>query len=335
MKFIFELSKEHKTLPVAEILACLRAEKINYKAIESNEDVLVVDTDVEESNIKKLASRLSLTFYIDEMLFSCLPSTVEIKKYAIENHIKKNGSIAIRCKNRSNNIDSRSIVQTLADIYSKERRVTLENPDIEVRGLITNSTAYIGLKVSEINRSYFENRKAQHRPFFSPISLHPKLARVMVNLSAIKKEETLLDPFCGTGGILIEAGLIGARVIGSDIEDKMVEGCKKNLDFYDITDHKLFCSDIGDIAKHAAEIDAVVTDFPYGKATTTKGEDIRKLYERAFENISCVLKENGRTVIGLSNKDMLPLGEKYFSLVEEHGFRAHRSLTRYFAVFRK
>ena len=186
-----------------------------------------------------------------------------------------------------------------------------------------------------MNRSYFENRKAQHRPFFSPISLHPKLARVMVNLSAIKKGETLLDPFCGTGGILIEAGLIGAKVIGSDIEKKKTDGCKKNLDFYDIKEYELFCSDIGDIDKHAAEVDSVVTDFPYGKATTTKGEDICRLYERAFENISCVLKENGRAVIGLSNKDMLSLGEKYFSLVEKHGFRAHRSLTRYFAVFHK
>jgi tRNA (guanine10-N2)-dimethyltransferase len=189
--------------------------------------------------------------------------------------------------------------------------------------------------LSELNRSQFENRKAQHRPFFSPISLHPKLARVMVNLSSIKKGETLLDPFCGTGGILIEAGLIGARVIGSDIEDKMVDGCKNNLDFYDIKNYELLHSDIGNITKHIAKVDAVVTDFPYGKATTTKGEDIRKLYERAFENISCVLKENGKVVIGLSNKDMLPLGEKYFSLVEKHGFRAHRSLTRYFAVFQE
>jgi tRNA (guanine10-N2)-dimethyltransferase len=335
MKFIFELSKEHKTLPAAEILACLRAEKINYKVIESNEDVLVINTEVDESNIKKLASRLSLTFYIDEMLFSCPPSTIEIKKYAIENHIKKNGSIAIRCKNRSNTIDSRSIVQTLADIYSKERKVSLENPNIEVRGLITDSTTYVGLKLSELNRSQFENRKAQHRPFFSPISLHPKLARVMVNLSSIKKGETLLDPFCGTGGILIEAGLIGARVIGSDIEDKMVDGCKNNLDFYDLKNYEVLHSDIGNITRHVAKVDAVVTDFPYGKATTTKGEDIRKLYERAFENISCVLKENGRAVIGLSNKNMLPLGEKYFSLVEKHGFRAHSSLTRYFAVFQK
>jgi tRNA (guanine10-N2)-dimethyltransferase len=223
----------------------------------------------------------------------------------------------------------------LADIYSKEREVTLENPDIEVRGLITNSTTYVGLKLLELNRSQFENRKAQHRPFFSPISLHPKLARVMVNLSSIRKGESLLDPFCGTGGILIEAGLIGARVIGSDIEDKMVDGCKNNLDFYDIKNYKLLHSDIGNITRHIAKVDAVATDFPYGKATTTKGENICELYERAFKNISCVLKENGNAVIGLSDKNMLSLGEKYLSLIEKHRFRAHRSLTRYFAVFHK
>ena len=335
MKFTFELSKEHKTLPAAEILACLRAEKINCKVIESNEDVLVVDTDVEESNIKKLASRLSLTFYIDEMLFSCPPSTVEIKKYATTNHIKKNGSIAIRCKNRSNTIDSQPILQTLADVYSENRKVTLENPDIEIRGLITDLTVYVGSKVSELNRSQFENRKAQYRPFFSPISLHPKLARAMVNLSAIQVDEILLDPFCGTGGILIEAGLIGAKVIGSDIEGKMVDGCKKNLDFYDIKNYELFRSDIGNIASHTTKVDAVVTDLPYGKSTTTKGEKIHDLYERAFENISNVLKENKRAVIGLSNKSMLPLGKQYLSLIEKHDFRAHGSLTRYFAVFQK
>ena len=80
------------------------------------------------------------------------------------------------------------------------------------------------MKKTEIDRTCFEERKVQHRPFFSPISLHPKLARVLVNISAIKRDETLLDPFCGTGGILIEAGLIGAKVIGSDIEEKMIEG---------------------------------------------------------------------------------------------------------------
>lgn len=335
MKSIFELSKEHKTLPIAEVLACLKAEKIGYNIIESKDDVLVIETNAKHDTIKRLAVRLSLTFYVDEFLFSCPPYIKDIKKYAVDNAIEKKGSIAIRYKNRSNTVDSQPIVQALAEIYSKGRKVALKNPDIEIRGLITDSRLYVGLEIAEINRSRFEARKVQHRPFFSPISLHPKLARALVNISLIKKDETLLDPFCGTGGILIEAGLIGARTIGSDVEDKMIEGCKKNLDFYGIKNYELFCSDIGNINRYIAEVDAVVTDLPYGRSTTTKGEYIQQLYERAFENISKILKPGRRAIMGLSNKDMLPVGEKYFSLVEKHELRAHRSLTRFFAVYQK
>ena len=276
-----------------------------------------------------------MTFYLDEFLFSCSHSTEEIKKNAEENAVEEKGSIAIRCKNRSSNVDSRPIIKSLAEIYSQDRPVTLENPDIEIRGLITNSNLYVGAKITEINRRQFEKRKVQHRPFFSPISLHPKLARALVNLSAIQQGETFLDPFCGTGGLLIEAGLIGAKVIGSDIEDKMTKGCKKTLDFYKIKNYDLYCSDIGSIGQYVASVDAVVTDLPYGRATTTKGEEIKQLYERAFENVSSVLKENGRAVFGLSNRNVMPIGEDYFSLIELHEFRAHRSLTRYFAVFEK
>ncbi len=335
MKFIFELSKEHETLPTSEVLACLKAEKVNYNIIETNQNVLVIDTVSKNAKIERISNRLSFTFHIDKLLFSCSISTKEIKKHALDTQIEKNGTIAIRCKNRSNTVNSQDIVKTLGEIYSKGRKVALEKPDIEVRGLITDSAVYVGLKVSEINRSQFENRRAQYRPFFSPISLHPKLARAMVNLSAVQKNEVLLDPFCGTGGILIEAGLIGVRVVGSDIEDKMVRGGGENLDFYNIKNYKLSSLDIGNINDHLSKVDAVVTDLPYGKSTTTKGEDIHKLYERAFRSISNVLKEGGRAVIGLSDKNMLPLGEQYLSLIEKHNFRAHSNLTRYFAVYQK
>jgi tRNA G10 N-methylase Trm11 len=33
-------------------------------------------------------------------------------------------------------------------------------------------------------------------------------------------------------------------------------------------------------------VDAIVTDFPYGKSTTTKGEEKKQLYTRSFENIN-------------------------------------------------
>ena len=333
MNILFELSKEHKSLPRSEIKSCLQAENITYNIVDSNEDALVLKTNTSVNKIKKLANRLSLTFFIDQILFFSLTKDEKIKQKAKMNPIKKKGSIAIICKNRSQTINSRKIINELGEVYTKNKKVDLTNPDNEIRVLITNKKIYVGLKKAEINRVQFEKRKVQNRPFFSPISLHPKIARALVNLSEIRKNETLLDPFCGTGGILIEAGLIGAKLIGSDVEKKMIDGCKKNLDFYGLKKYELFCSDVGDIRKQINYVDAVVTDLPYGKSTTTKGEEIKKLYERAFENISNVLKERRKTVIGLSNKEGIPLGEKYLSLIEKYEFRVHKSLTRYFAVY--
>jgi tRNA (guanine10-N2)-dimethyltransferase len=334
MKYYFELSKEHLTLPIAEIKSILKGEAINYKIVESLPDILIILTDAKKEKIQSFSNRLSMTYYINQFLFSSSPEISEIKKFVERNPIKKNGSIAIRYKNRSNHIDSQPILRTLAKLYTKNKEVELENPDIEGRCLITNSKVYFGIKLAEINRKQFNHRKAQKRPFFSPISLHPKLARVIVNLSSIKKGETLLDPFCGTGGILLEAGLIGAKIIGSDIEEKMIGGCKKNLDFYNIKNYNLFCADINDIINKIDKVDAVVTDLPYGKSTTTKGEKIYQLYKRSFENISKILNNNKIAVIGIPNKDFITLAKNFFNLKEDHQLRVHKSLTRHFVVFK-
>jgi tRNA (guanine10-N2)-dimethyltransferase len=295
----------------------------------------LIESNSNEDEIRKASKRLSFTYFIDEFLFKSPPDNGKIKLFSLQKKIENNGSIAVKYKNRSKKIDSQQIVKTLADVYTKHRKVKLENPDVELRSLITDSQIYVGIKLFEIDRSDFEKRKVQFRPFFSPISLHPRIARVLVNLSNIKKGGVLLDPFCGTGGILLEAGLIGAKVIGSDIENKMINGCKKNLDYYNIKDYNLFCSDIGEIHNNISSVDAIVTDFPYGKSTTTKGEDMKDLYFRAFKNISRALKKGGRAVIGISKKDLIKIGEQYLSLIETHEFRTHRSLTRYFVIFEK
>jgi tRNA (guanine10-N2)-dimethyltransferase len=335
MNILFELSKEHRALPKSEVESCLRAEKISYNIVDSNENALVINTDISINKIKKLADRLSMTFFIDQILFFCSNQNEMIMQKAKMSPLEKKGSVAITCKNRSDTISSKKIINVLGDIYSKNRKVDLTDPDNEIRVLLTNKKIYVGIKKAEIDRKQFEKRKVQHRPFFSPISMHPRIARTLVNLSEIRKNENLLDPFCGTGGILIEAGLIGVKLIGSDIEKKMIEGCKKTLDFYKLRNYRLFCCDIGEIRKQIKSVDAIVTDLPYGKSTTTKGEEIEKLYERAFENMSKVLKEKRKAVIGLSNKERICQGEKYFSLIEKHELRVHKSLTRYFVVYQK
>jgi tRNA (guanine10-N2)-dimethyltransferase len=335
MRLLFELSKEHTTLPTAEVLASLIAEGIDASVINSNEDVLLVETETNDDGIKQLAERLAFTFMIDELLFCCPATIDEILQNAQNHQLSSEGSLAIRCKNRSTHIDSEHLIDQLGDIYTKNRQVNLTNPDIELRAVITDSVAYLGIKKAGIDTSYFQQRRGHLRPFLSPITLHPKIARAMVNLSQVKKQQTLLDPFCGTGGILLEAGLLGVNIIGSDIEQKMIDGSQKNLDFYHLKNYRLYCADIGNVARYAAAVDAIATDFPYARSTTTKGEQLTRLYNRAFETISQVLKKKRYAVVGLSNEDIATIGEQYLSIVAIYPVKSHRSLTRYFVVYKK
>lgn len=335
MKVLFELSQEYNNLPTEEILAVFKGEQGNFQILISNPYVLVVESSVTEKDILRLSQRISLTYYLDEFLFSCPSSLSALEKHAKENKIQGEGTVAIRYKNRSSCFPSQNFVKTLATIYTKDRVVNLENPDIELRLLLTDETFYVGIKKAKIEKTLFEKRKVQFRPYFSPISLHPKLARALVNLSCVKKGSTLLDPFCGTGGILLEAGLLGINVIGSDIEEKMIEGCKKTLDFFKIKSYKLYQSDIGKISEYVTKVDAIVTDFPYGKSTTTKGEDHTTLYKRSFKSMNAVLKKGGVAIIGAPEKKVFLLAMNKFHLRRVFEIPAHRSLTRYFAVFQK
>ena len=74
-------------------------------------------------------------------------------------------------------------------------------------------------------------RKAHLRPELQPTSLHPRLARALINLTGIRKG-ILLEPFCGAGGILLEAGLMGIKTVGYDIDKIVLKKCKINLNFY-------------------------------------------------------------------------------------------------------
>ncbi len=63
--------------------------------------------------------------------------------------------------------------------------------------------------------------------------LPPKLARMMINLSGADPiHSTLLDPFCGSGTVLMEAALLGfEQVTGSDISPKAIADTRANLDW--------------------------------------------------------------------------------------------------------
>jgi tRNA G10 N-methylase Trm11 len=59
--------------------------------------------------------------------------------------------------------------------------------------------------------------------------LPPKLAQIMINLTNPVADSVVLDPFCGTGVVLQEALLMGCKVVGTDLEERMVDFSLKNI----------------------------------------------------------------------------------------------------------
>ena len=73
-------------------------------------------------------------------------------------------------------------------------------------------------------------RRATQRPFFKPVSLEPRLARLAVNLACGPLTAgACLDPMTGTGGFTIEAILSGRSAIGIDLDEEMIQGAKRIL----------------------------------------------------------------------------------------------------------
>lgn len=109
--------------------------------------------------------------------------------------------------------------------------------------------------------------------------LPPKLAQTIVNLAvgdvtAKRNKLKLLDPFCGTGVILQEAGLMGYGVYGTDVDERMVDYSRQNLHWlttktaYDGHDSRF---EVGDATSFTwpHEYDVVASETYLGRAFTT------------------------------------------------------------------
>jgi tRNA G10 N-methylase Trm11 len=103
--------------------------------------------------------------------------------------------------------------------------------------LVNDGNRTIIAKTNNVQKIDDYAKRDQNRPLRDQRvgMLPPKLAQTIINLargeSKISKQTTLLDPFCGTGVLLQEALMMGYPAIGTDIEPRMIEYAKGNLDW--------------------------------------------------------------------------------------------------------
>lgn len=323
-EYFFELSGEHRTMPAAEAIACICAESGVMPEHTSGPGYVIASFD--DSILGGVAGRIAMTQKLGRHIGS-----FDIGTSVFEGAEIPEGTFAVRARRFEGaaGADTQDLTRKLGNILSKSNDVSLKDPDIEVRMFISDRI-HVFICEKDIDRAEFEKRKVGERPFFSPISLHPRYARASINLTCVKRGGTVLDPFCGTGGIAMEAAEMGMKVIASDFDENMVIGCLENMEHYGLKMYDHDVLDIGKVPERFTDVDAVVTDPPYGRSTHTAGEDVMSIHRRALVSVSRCLKESGKATM------VLPYELRSDTMDIENIFvqKVHRSLSRHYHVLK-
>jgi tRNA (guanine10-N2)-dimethyltransferase len=191
-------------------------------------------------------------------------------------------------------------------------------------------------EAAEVGRKAFTARRMPTLPFRRPVSLPPRLARVAANLARIRTGDRIVDPFVGTGALLAEAHLLGARVSGADRDAEMIRGAAANLEHLGVTAELLRTADAADPfpAPDGGLWDGVLTDPPYGRSSGTSGELPAELLRRALPAWAPFVRTGGFLSIIVPEGTPRDLGTGW-SFVQGIGDRLHRSLTREFRAYRR
>ena len=247
-----------------------------------------------------------------------------------EADVAREGTVAVRARNVRNttDVDTQQAERDLGGVLVDAGfDVDLDDPDHELRALFSNGSCFLAWLAAESVRDFGE-RKPTDRPFFQPGSMDPLLARALCNLARVQPGDVVLDPMCGTGGVLIEAGLLGARPVGTDAQQKMVVGARQNL-AASIPEFDVARADATRLPLRDGTADAVIFDAPYGRQSKVETHDLAALVAGALAEARRV---TDRCVL-VADRDWRPAArDAGWTVAERFERRVHRSLTRYVLV---
>ncbi|MFX1565051.1 MAG: THUMP domain-containing protein [Promethearchaeota archaeon] len=344
-KCLFILSGEHPTLPKAELCAILESEGYSYSIKRHDKRLLIID--VNQTGALRVVLRAGLVNHAS-VVAAEMPSREDMILDSLQSldftqWIQPNTRFGVkitRLKREPTKLDVDDLQSKVGSIIweamSGTVEVALESPDLWFLGVINENQFYFGPHLASRSRKAFSARRSPLRPFFVPSAIHPKIARVLVNLSRARPGSYVVDPFCGTGGLLLEAAEIGCIPVAFDIDSIMVSGSKQNLSHYRIP----FFGGLADARAPSirnANVEAIATDPPYGRSSSTKGAAVKELIRVSLSSLSSILKPGGHLSLALPkehfNQDMIPANS--FLIKEMHTMRIHRSLYRHIVVLER
>ena len=311
--YLFELGHQ-PLLSQAEILAIAAKQNLAITKQEPIGNFLLLQTK-DKINAAALIKQLGGTIKILERI-ECAPNPKSLASYlntkiptAKINFSLTGGNFALQIKKELKNLD-----RSVRYIEPKNTATILHNDLVETESDLTifekNVFVTVGIQDLEgFSERDYDRPKADSKSGMLP----PKLARIMINLGGANDDDILLDPFCGSGTVLMEAADLGIlNLAGTDVSPKAIQDSEKNLIWLKETKKikpvlKLKVADVQNLSREfrAQSISKIVTEPYMGKPQTgreTKNDltntarELRQLFERAFAEFKTILKP-GSTLV--------------------------------------
>ncbi len=374
--FAFELGRE-KELCFAELISVIGKENL----IERNLDTAVFKLPKELKDLSKLQNKLGGTIKIIELL-EPLPlnayrqSSLEESIADILNREFKDlsGKIpfsisVLSLKNISKiNIKkllnfSKKILKSLGlnsrfvnKNFKNTKPSTIFKAKVIEKGIDINvifgeKDLWLGKTVTIQNIDNYSKRDFDKPKRDARVGmLPPKLAQIMLNLA--EPANTILDPFCGTGTLLMEGLLMDKAVVGSDIEERMKEYSEENCNwlksefatkpaFHVFTrDARFLTPQLLKEHSNLEKVDAVVTEgylgeplskFPLPEKMEMLFRELANLHLNWLQAIHPLLKKEGKVVMCLTGYQKNPHEIIHFprfpEIAETNGFEIEQKFS--------
>ena len=252
---------------------------------------------------------------------------IRILRLATINDVTFEGSFKVEVLDITKLSDSQKLAIDIgSQIYTRTKQpVDVKAPKHKLLHIITEDATYFGFDLW--HDALF---KREYKLFNSSTALRASVAFNMLTAGEYNASKTILDPFCGSGTILIEAALFGsntsareyqteklvlpltenqkdtyakskqkpAPIYGYDIQTKAIDSTKKNAKIAGIGEYlNLGRCEIDNIDMKFKEgfVDCIITAPPlFANHDTHK---VHRIYQQFFTRVPKILNENGIIII--------------------------------------
>lgn len=252
----FIVSKEYLELGIDEVVALAKMYD-RFSKIDVISNLVIVQTTTAWEKISRRATFVRTSGQLIRKMSNVF---FDERNYELLFGAKSFMCKAINLSQKQ--INNSEIERSLGSVVSTfcNAKVSLENPDMIIYLIFTDEENFFGFSTR------FDLPQRPKKPTKFHHELDWKLTRVMINLAKLNDDETVCDPFCGTGSTLLEAQSMGIRSMGIDFDKKMCQIARKNLKANSF-DGEVINQNYDHMLQIKERFDGIVTDLPYGTAS--------------------------------------------------------------------